>query len=120
MSVDIGIKPVGAPVAAPVVRIVPDGARTAVQTELPPSQTTTAAGDAIATANNPRAQGDQLSRDIEVDKAAAAIVYKVIDTRTGQVVQQFPDEARLKLRAYYRQLDESKAQASNGRIDHKI
>jgi len=35
-------------------------------------------------------------------------VFELVDGRTEQVVQQFPDEAVLRRRAYYRSLDLTK------------
>ena len=43
MSTDFNIKPVGAPVAAPIVQPVSEAAQHAVATELPASQSVTAA-----------------------------------------------------------------------------
>ena len=39
------------------------------------------------------------------DRDARAIVYQVVDNRTSQVVKQFPEEAVLRRRAYFRALD---------------
>ena len=50
MSTDFNIKPVGAPVAAPIVQPVSEAAHHAVATELPASQSVTAA-DASARAS---------------------------------------------------------------------
>ncbi len=44
MSTDFNIKPVGAPVAAPIVQHVSEAAQHAVATELPASQSVAAAG----------------------------------------------------------------------------
>ena len=40
-----------------------------------------------------------------VDRDAASVVYQVVDNRTSLVVKQFPDEAMLRRRAYFRALD---------------
>jgi len=105
VSTDFSIKPVGAPVAAPIVQPVSEAAQKAVATELPAAQSVTAA-DASARA---RAESDVVnvsrSRLVVFDRAAASIVYQVVDTRTSVVVQQFPDEAVLRRRAYFRALD---------------
>ena len=42
MSTDFSIKPVGSPVAAPIVQPASEAVRSAVATELPPSQSVTA------------------------------------------------------------------------------
>ena len=48
------------------------------------------------------------SRQVVFDRAAASIVYQVVDVRTSVVVQQFPDEAVLRRRAYFHTLDLTK------------
>jgi uncharacterized FlaG/YvyC family protein len=45
---------------------------------------------------------------VVVDREAASIVYQVVDNRTSLVVQQFPDEAILRRRAYFHTLDLTK------------
>jgi hypothetical protein len=45
-----------------------------------------------------------------LDRAAGSIVYQVIDSKTNQVVEQYPDEAMLRRRAYYHTLDLTKDQ----------
>ena len=52
---------------------------------------------------------DRVSHQAIIDSAAASIVYQVIDTKTNLVVDQFPDEAVLRRRAYFRALDLSKS-----------
>jgi hypothetical protein len=37
---------------------------------------------------------------VVIDRAAAEIVYRTVDSRTSLVVRQYPDEARLRARAY--------------------
>ena len=46
-----------------------------------------------------------LSNQVVIDRAAASIVYQVVETRTSLVVKQFPEEAVLRRRAYFRALD---------------
>jgi len=110
MSTDFNIKPVGAPVAAPIVQPVSEAAQHAVATELPARQSVSAA-DAGTRANINSAavhvsiSSASLSNQVVIDRAAASIVYQVIDSRTSLVVKQFPDEAVLRRRAYFRALD---------------
>ena len=110
MSTDFNIKPVGAPVAAPVVQHVSDAAQHAVATQLPPSQSVSAA-DAPARANidsdavRVSISSTSVSNHVVIDRDARAVVYQVIDTRTSQVVKQFPEEAVLRRRAYFHTLD---------------
>ena len=118
MSMDIGIRPVGAPVATPVVRPQPDAALNAVRTELPAPKTPTPP-DAAAAANSNPQPADDRSHDIVIDRDAGEIVYRVIDNRTSQVVVQYPDEVRLRARAYLRSLDEAKLQKAQLKFDQR-
>lgn len=117
MSIDINIRPVGAPVATPpVVRPQPEAAIHAVRTELPAPKTPTPPDASAAISGNPQPSDDR-SRDIVIDRAAGAVVYRVVDNRTSQVVSQFPDEVRLRARAYLRSLDEAKLLKAQIRLD---
>ena len=113
MSTDFNIKPVGAPVAAPIVQHVSEAAHHAVATELPASQSV-AAVDAGSRASTDSAavrisiSSASVSNQVVIDRDARAVVYQVIDTRTSQVVNQFPEEAVLRRRAYFHALDLSK------------
>lgn len=118
MSMDFSIRPVGAPAATLVVRPQPDAAIDAVRTELPAPKTPTPP-DASAAANGNPQPSDDRSRDIVIDRAAGQIVYRVLDNRTSQVVSQYPDEVRLRARAYLRSLDEAKLQKAQMRLDQK-
>ena len=108
MSTDFSIKPVGAPVATPVAQPVSAAADNAVATELPPGQSVTVADPS---AGSPPAS-DYVSHQVVLDRAAASIVYQVIDSRTDTVVDQFPDEAVLRRRAYFHTLDLTKGQTT--------
>ena len=48
------------------------------------------------------------SNQVVIDREAASIVYQVIDNRTSEVVKQFPDDAVLRRRAYFRSLELAK------------
>lgn len=113
MSTDFSIKPVGAPVAAPIVQHVSESAQNAVATELPASQSVAAAGPSARADNDSAAvrvsiSNAAVSNQVVIDRDARAIVYQVVDTRTSQVVKQFPEEAALRRRAYFYALDLSK------------
>jgi uncharacterized FlaG/YvyC family protein len=105
MGTDLSIKPVGGSVTATLVEPTPVGAKTAVQTDLPAHKTVTAADAAAEVHNNLQADSDRLSRQVIIDRAAAEVVYRVVDNRTSLVVRQYPDEARLRARAYLRAQD---------------
>jgi hypothetical protein len=109
MSTDFSIRPVGAPVATLVVQPPPsEAAGHAVATELPASQSVTVADASAALRNDSSTAGD-LSHQAFIDRAAASIVYQVVDNRTNAVVEQFPDEAVLRRRAYFHTLDMTKS-----------
>lgn len=113
MSTDFNIKPVGAPVAAPVVQHVSEAAQHAVTTQLPPRQSVSAA-DAPSRANidsdavRVSISNAAVSNQVVIDRDARAVVYQVVDNKTSQVVQQFPEEAVLRRRAYFHTLDLTK------------
>ena len=109
MSTDFSIKPVGAPVAAPIVQHVSEAAQHAVATELPASQSVSAV-DSSARASTDSAvrvsiSNPAVSNQVVIDRDARAIVYQVVDVKTSQVVKQFPEEAVLRRRAYFHTLD---------------
>ena len=112
MGADFNIKPVGAPVAAPIVRPEPEAARAAVPTQLPADKTVTASDallrPALSAANYQQADSDRISREVIIDRDAAEIVYVSVDKKTNQVINQFPEESRLRTRAYLRALDSAR------------
>ena len=90
-----------------------EAAHNAVVTELPPSQSVSAA-DASARASTDSAavrisiSNSSVSNQVVIDRDARSVVYQVIDTKTSQVVKQFPEEAVLRRRAYFHTLDLTK------------
>jgi hypothetical protein len=85
-----------------------EAASHAVATELPPSQSVTVVDAGPAVRNDAPAASDFVSHQAFIDRAAASIVYQVVDNRTNTVVEQFPDEAVLRRRAYFHALDLTK------------
>ena len=110
MGTDFSIKPIGAPIAAPAMQPATSAAEDAVATQLPPSQSVTAADVSARVRNDPQTSTDTLSHQVIVDRDAASMVYQVVDNRTSLVVKQYPDEAMLRRRAYFRTLDMVKAE----------
>jgi hypothetical protein len=104
MSTDFSIRPVGAPVPASFQPAVSNAAIAGVPTQLPASQTVTAP-DASTTSSNNLPSSSDLSRQAFFDTAAASVVFQSVDALTGQVVQQFPDDATLRRRTYFHSLD---------------
>jgi len=113
MSTDFSIKPVGALVAAPVMQPVSEAANNAVATVLPPSQSVTVVDPGAGLRNDPGANSD-VSHQAFLDSAAGAVVYQAINERTGAVINQFPDNAMLRRRAYFRALDLTKSVMPRG------
>jgi hypothetical protein len=104
MSTDFGIRPVGAPVPTLLPPAASNAALGGVATQLPASQTVTAP-DASTTSRNDLLSSSDLSHEAFFDTAAASIVFQSVDALTGQVVQQYPDDATLRRRAYFHSLD---------------
>ena len=105
MSTDFSIKPVGAPVAAPIVQPVREAAKQAVRTELPARAAVTAADAGPSVRHDSNLVSRAMSNQVVIDREAATIVYQVVDNRTSQVIKQFPEEAVLRRRAYFRSLE---------------
>ncbi|TFV77734.1 hypothetical protein E4K64_07780 [Bradyrhizobium frederickii] len=104
MSTDFSIRPVGIPAPVQIVATSSVAANEAVQTDLPVSQTV-AAADTSAPVRNDLSNHENISRQVVFDQAAASFVFQVVNDRTDAVVNQFPDEAMLRRRAYFHALD---------------
>lgn len=109
MGADFNIKPVGAPVATPVIRPAPEAVREAVPTQLPPDKTVSAAPRVlqpnISAANYQQVDSDRISKEVIIDKGAGEIVFVSVDKKSNQVIDQYPEESRLRSRAYLRAMD---------------
>lgn len=111
MSSDFSIRPIGAAAAATVAAPVSQAVSNAVQTDLPSSQTVTAVDTGSGVGNDPQqlaANDASVSRQAYYDRAAAAMVFQVVNRDTDAVVEQYPDEAVLRRRAYFHTLDMQK------------
>jgi hypothetical protein len=105
MSTDFSIRPVGVPAPTPIVRPSSEAVRQAIPAALPPTQSVTAPDTRTALQPDPGPTKDDVSHQVFIDSAANAIVSQVVDSLTNLVVQQYPDEAVLRRRAYFRALD---------------
>ena len=85
-----------------------DAVHNAVATELPASQSVTVADASAGVRSDPGPASDTTSHQAFIDRAAASIVYQIVDNRTNTVVEQYPDEAILRRRAYFHTLDLTK------------
>jgi hypothetical protein len=108
MSTDFSIKPVGAPVATPVAPPVSEAAHHAVATELPAPKSVTVVDAGVRARSDFNNTNASVSHQVVIDRAAASIVYQVVDDKTSLVVRQFPEEAILRRRAYFHSLDLTK------------
>jgi hypothetical protein len=104
MSTDFSIRPVGTPVAVSLPPAASNAAIGGVPTQLPANQTVTAT-DSSTSSRNDLSSSSDLSHEAFFDTAAASVVFQSVDGLTGQVVQQFPDDATLRRRAYFHSLD---------------
>jgi hypothetical protein len=120
MSSDFSIKPVGAPVATPMVQPASPAAEQAVATDLPAHQSVAAADAAPRLRNDTQNAGGNTSHQVILDRDAASVVYQVVDNRTSLVLKQFPDQGVLRRRAYARALEQAREDAHALRIDRKI
>ena len=112
MSTDFSIRPVGVPVAPSLPPAASNAALGGVPTQLPATQTVTATDASSAVRNDSPSPSADLSHQAFFDTAAASFVFEVVDSLTGHVVQQFPDEAVLRRRAYFHALDLTKEEST--------
>jgi hypothetical protein len=109
MGADFNIKPVGAPVATPIIRPAPEAVREAVPTQLPPDKTVSAVPRAlqpnISAANAQQVDADRISKEVIINKGAGVVVFVSVDKKSNQVIDQYPEESRLRSLAYLRAMD---------------
>lgn len=109
MSTDFSVRPVGVPAPTPVVRPEREAARDGVRTQLPATKSVTASeGAKAAHRDSVQIDRERLSRQMVFDQDTAELVYRVVDRRTENVVQQVPDEAKRRARAYFREMERAK------------
>jgi hypothetical protein len=110
MSLDFSIRPVGAPVATVVVQAPTPAVSNAVATVLPANQSVTVAEPNGFVRNDVQTISEEaVTHQAFYDRAAASLVFQVVDDKNARVVDQFPDEAVLRRRAYFHALDLSKS-----------
>jgi uncharacterized FlaG/YvyC family protein len=61
-----------------------------------------------------------IERNYEFDVSTREIVYRAVDTRTGQIVRQFPDDISLKLRGFVKEINDkqNKDNAEQSDVPH--
>ena len=102
-----------------VPRVSAPPAPDAVKTELPAQatvqQTAAPAGPTDAKSGPEPDPTSEVSRDITIDASTQELVFKTINDRSGEIVQQVPDKALLRIRAYSREQREAEAEAESER-----
>lgn len=112
MSTDFSVRPVGTPAPLPVTQPQSQAASDAVATQLPASQSVTATDGSGNVRSDPQSQNlVDMTHQAFFDRQAASMVYQVVNSSTEQVVDQYPDEAVLRRRAYFHALDLAKSSA---------
>jgi hypothetical protein len=102
MDAWLTIKPATNVLQTSVMQSAPAQVQHAVESDLSPAKSVTAAPNVAPQRNDaPRAE-DLFRHDIIIDPQSREVIFRVIDVRSRQVVRQVPDEALLRLRAYAR------------------
>lgn len=78
--------------------------QTAVATELDAARSVSAATDSHATQGVLPPPRQDTSLNIVLDPQSREVIFREILKRNGEVIDQTPGEAMLKLRAYYREM----------------
>jgi len=120
MSTDFSIKPIGAPAAAPVVLSTDTAAEEGVATQLPPSRSVTPANGAAAPGTGASSDSTDTARAAYIDRSSGAVVLQVVNSFTRVVVEQYPDEASLRARAYSRALENAREASRDVVTDRSI
>jgi hypothetical protein len=109
MDAGLTTKPVVGAAVTDHARPAAASVQTGVPTDLPEAKAIVPAADASATGNNaPRlnnSSADYTTHDVTIDAQTREVIYRVIDTRTRQVIRQVPDEALLRSRAYSKAIE---------------
>jgi len=88
------------PAPAPVVQAVP--------TDLSPAQSVTASTTVAPNNNNAQSNPNDYQNTVLIDPATREVVARIVDARSGQVVEQIPAEAMLRMQAYEQALANGK------------
>jgi hypothetical protein len=102
MDAGLAIKPVAGTVAPEIGRPAVASVDPGVPTDLPQSKAVNPAAPSIPPDNS---AGEYTTHDVTIDPQLREVIYRVIDTRTRQVLQQVPDQALLRTRAYSKAIE---------------
>ena len=119
MEAGLSLARTGAP---PAINVRHEPAlQTAVATELDAARSVTATNNASATTAYDAAQvaprqdtpRQDTAQNIVLDPQSREVIFREISRQSGEVIDQIPGDAMLKLRAYYREI-------ANPDPDHKV
>jgi hypothetical protein len=103
MDAGLSIKPVAGVAVTDYARPTASATGGLAPTELPPAQTVTPVAGSSAMRNDPvqaANSGDYVTQSVTIDPQTREVIYRMIDSRTRQVIKQVPDETLLRNRAY--------------------
>jgi hypothetical protein len=104
MDAGLTINPVSGVSAVAYVRPAASAEQGMPAPEQPDANSVTPAADASSISNNGSNNGSPADGSttsyFTIDPQIGEVIYQVVDTRTQQVVQQVPDQALLRSRAY--------------------
>lgn len=109
MDTGIAVRTVSNVAATDYARPASAPVQEAVRTVLDPAKSVTA----TATGDKPRndllsGRDASLNRQFVIDPQTREVIFRIMDTRTRQVVRQVPDQALMRMRAYARALADGK------------
>ena len=103
MDSGLTIKPVAGVTLPDFARPAP-AIQAGAATDLPPAKAVNPVADAgaIRPESSP---ADYTTHNVTIDPQIREVIYRVIDTRTQQVIRQVPDEVLLRSRAYSKAIE---------------
>jgi hypothetical protein len=104
MDAGLTIKPVAGVTLPDFTRPGPATIQAGAPTDLPPAKAVNPVADAgaIRPESSP---ADYTTHNVTIDPQIREVIYRVIDTRTRQVIRQVPDEVLLRSRAYSKAIE---------------
>jgi hypothetical protein len=114
------VKPVAGVAYADYARPAAAAAQAAAPTDLPPAKAVNPLPSPSPAQNNapdPRtSSAAYITRTFVIDPQTREVIYRVMDTRTHQVLWQVPDAALLRSRAYARTLQDGSTPAATKNV----
>jgi hypothetical protein len=104
MGTNFSTRPAGARVTVSAIQSAGKAADRAVATELPACQSVTASDAGAGLGNDSRSAGDEIPRQMILERSTAWFIDQVVGGRTGPAGQPYTDEASLRRRAYFQAL----------------